>query len=227
MERLPRKAYTYEFKLEAVRLVESGQSIAEAARSLGVVEQTLSHWLKAHKAGKLTAQGRGSKLTAEQIELRQLRAELARVKMERDILGKAMAYFAKGRSEVRLHLQASSSLARSRAVRSARRQLQRLPSASRAASAHRVAPPHAGSGPAGAYPRHSCRVAWRLWLAADVARVAPSWRARGQGAGAAADAAARHPGAWQAEVSRGHHRQQPPSPDRAESAQPQLHRRAA
>jgi transposase-like protein len=39
-----RGRYTLEFKLEAVRLVESGQSIAEAARSLGVVEQTLSNW---------------------------------------------------------------------------------------------------------------------------------------------------------------------------------------
>jgi transposase len=96
MERLPRKIYTYEFKLEAVRLVESGQSVAETSRSLGVVEQTLSNWVKAHKAGKLTANGRGSKLTAEQIEIRQLRAENARLKMERDILGKAMAYFAKG-----------------------------------------------------------------------------------------------------------------------------------
>jgi transposase len=96
MERLPRKAYTYEFKMEAVRLVESGQSVAEAARSLGVIEQALSNWIKAHKAGKLTANGRGSKLIAEQIEIRQLRADNARLKMERDILGKAMAYFAKG-----------------------------------------------------------------------------------------------------------------------------------
>ena len=96
MERLPRKIYTYEFKLEAVRLVESGQSIAEAARSLGIVEQTLWNWMKAHKAGKLRANGRGSKLTAEQIEIRQLRADLARVKMERDILGKAAAYFSRG-----------------------------------------------------------------------------------------------------------------------------------
>jgi len=42
-----RGRYTLEFKLEGVRLVESGQSIAEAARSLGVVEQTLSNWVKA------------------------------------------------------------------------------------------------------------------------------------------------------------------------------------
>lgn len=79
-----------------MRLVESGQSIAETARSLGVVEQTLSNWIKAHKAGKLSVNGRGSKLTAEQIEIGQLRADNARLKMERDILGKAMAYFAKG-----------------------------------------------------------------------------------------------------------------------------------
>jgi transposase len=96
MEHLPRKTYTYEFKQEAVRLIESGQSIAQAARSLGVVEQTLSNWIKAHKTGKLRANGRGSKLTAEQVEIRQLRAELARVKMERDILGKAAAYFSRG-----------------------------------------------------------------------------------------------------------------------------------
>jgi transposase len=95
MERLPRKAYTYEFKLEAVRLVECGQSVAEAARSLGVIEQTLSNWIKAHKSGKLVANGRGSKLTAEQIEIRQLRAGNARLKMERDILGKAAAYFSR------------------------------------------------------------------------------------------------------------------------------------
>jgi transposase len=95
MERLPRKAYTYEFKPEAVRLVECGQSVTEAARSLGVIEQTLSNWIKAHKSGKLVANGRGSKLTAEQIEIRQLRAGNARLKMERDILGKAAAYFSR------------------------------------------------------------------------------------------------------------------------------------
>ena len=66
MGRIPRNAYTYEFKLEAVRLVESGQRIAEAVRSMGVVEQTLFHWIKVYKAGKLTANERGSKLTAEQ-----------------------------------------------------------------------------------------------------------------------------------------------------------------
>ena len=92
-----RSRYTMEFKLEAVRLVEKGQSIAAVARSLGVVDQTLFNWVKVHKAGKLV--GAGNKpVSAEQMEISRLRAELARVKMERDILGKATAYFAKAQS---------------------------------------------------------------------------------------------------------------------------------
>jgi transposase len=96
MVKIPRKAYTLEYKQEAVRLVESGQRISEVARSLGIVEQTLSNWIKAHRAGKLSGAGSRSQLTADQMEIRRLRAELARVKMERDILGKATAFFAKG-----------------------------------------------------------------------------------------------------------------------------------
>ena len=96
MEKLRRKAYTFEFKQEAVRLVESGQRISEAARSLGIVEQTLANWVKAHRAGKLKEVSGKAEVTAEQMEISRLRAELARVTMERDILGKATAYFAKG-----------------------------------------------------------------------------------------------------------------------------------
>jgi transposase len=48
-----RGRYTPEFKQEGVRLVESGLSIPEAARSLGDVEQTLSNWVRAHGARKL------------------------------------------------------------------------------------------------------------------------------------------------------------------------------
>ena len=51
--------------------MESGQSIASAARTLGIIEQTLRNWIHTHKTGKLTAVGRGSKLTSEQIEMRQ------------------------------------------------------------------------------------------------------------------------------------------------------------
>jgi len=95
MTKATRAQYTLEFKQEAVRLVESGQSIAAAARSLGVVEQTLYNWVKAQREGRLKGAAK-SKVSAEQMEISRLRAELARVKMERDILGKATAYFAKG-----------------------------------------------------------------------------------------------------------------------------------
>ena len=91
-----RARYTLEYKQEAVRLVESGQSIAAAARSLGMVDQTLFNWVKASREGKLKGADRGSKVSPEQMEISRLRAELARVKMERDILEKATAYFAKG-----------------------------------------------------------------------------------------------------------------------------------
>ena len=95
MTKTSRARYTLEFKQKAARLVEAGQSIAAAARTLGVVEQTLFNWVKAQRQGRL--KGVDSKpVSAEQMEISRLRAELARVKMERDILGKATAYFAKG-----------------------------------------------------------------------------------------------------------------------------------
>ena len=70
-----RARYTLEFKQVAVRLVEGGQSIAAAASTLCVVDQTLFNWVKAHRAGKLT--GADSKVvSAEKMEIIRLRAEL-------------------------------------------------------------------------------------------------------------------------------------------------------
>lgn len=94
MTKTVRSRYTLEFKQEAVRLVQSGQSMAAVSRSLGLVEQTLFNWVKASREGRLTGVD-GKPVSAEQMEISRLRAELARVKMERDILKKATAYFAK------------------------------------------------------------------------------------------------------------------------------------
>ena len=94
MTKATRSRYTLEFKQEAVRLVEGGQSKAAVARKLGLVEQTLFNWVKASQAGQLTG-AEAKPVSADQMEIARLRAELARVKMERDILGKATAYFAK------------------------------------------------------------------------------------------------------------------------------------
>ena len=74
--------------------MQSGQSMAEVSRSLGLVEQTLFNWVKASRESRLT--GVESKpVSAAQMEICRLRAELTRVKIERDILKKATAHFAK------------------------------------------------------------------------------------------------------------------------------------
>jgi len=93
-ESKPRARYTLEFKMEAVRLVRGGQVAAVTAKVLGIPKQTLENWVRLYSKGKL--KGAGHKpVSAEQMELARLRAELARVKMERDILKKATAYFAR------------------------------------------------------------------------------------------------------------------------------------
>ena len=66
------------------------------AVELGVIEQTLHTWLKAHRLGKLSgATANGRPITAEQMEMSRVLAENARLKMEVEILKKATAYFAK------------------------------------------------------------------------------------------------------------------------------------
>jgi transposase-like protein len=89
-----RAKYTLEFKMEAVRLVRQGQASSVTAKVLGIPKQSLENWLRLDSKGKL--KGAGDKpVSEEQMELARLRAELARVKMERDILKKATAYFAR------------------------------------------------------------------------------------------------------------------------------------
>ena len=89
-----RGKYTLEFKLEAVRLVKGGQSVPVTGKILAVPVQTLGNWVRLSGKGQL--KGAGDKpVSPEQMELARLRAENARLRMERDILGKATAYFAK------------------------------------------------------------------------------------------------------------------------------------
>lgn len=94
MKKVPKQAYTTEFKELAVKRVTDGQTIPAAAKELGLSDQSLRNWVKAAKAGKL--KGAGSKVvTPEQMELSRLRAENARLKRENEIIKKAAAYFAK------------------------------------------------------------------------------------------------------------------------------------
>ena len=89
-----RGRYTPEFKHEAIRLVKAGQDVTVTASVLDVPKQTLSNWVRLAEVGALQSAGQKA-VSAEQMELARLRAELMRVKMERDILKKATAYFAR------------------------------------------------------------------------------------------------------------------------------------
>ena len=89
-----RSKYTLEFKLEAVRLVNNGQAVSVTAKVLGIPNQTLDNWVRLNKKGQLTG-ATDKPVSVEQMELARLRAQLARVTMERDILKKATAYFAR------------------------------------------------------------------------------------------------------------------------------------
>lgn len=94
----PQKTYTAEFRREAVKMIQEQQlSYRAAADKLGVPEGTLAGWVnrssvmfkEAAKPGEQSAE-------ALRVENARLRKELAEARMERDILKKATAYFAKG-----------------------------------------------------------------------------------------------------------------------------------
>jgi transposase len=97
MKRMPYGIYSKELREEAVKLVtESDLSMVEVSRRLEIPNQTLRNWVKAHREGTLSEISKNRKpLTEAEAELARLRKELAEVRMERDLLKKAAAYFAK------------------------------------------------------------------------------------------------------------------------------------
>jgi len=94
---IPQGRYTREFRQEAVKLVaEDKVSCREAAQRLSLAPSTLAYWVKAYKEGKLGDVGKAQRpLTEVEMELARTKKELIEVKMERDILKKAAAYFAR------------------------------------------------------------------------------------------------------------------------------------
>jgi transposase len=91
-----RRSYDREFKLSAVNLIlESGNSVESIATELGVSSNTLFNWKRKYlEDAKNAFPGKG-RMKPEDEELRRVKKELLRVTMERDILKKAIAYFAK------------------------------------------------------------------------------------------------------------------------------------
>jgi transposase len=91
-----RRQFSREFKVEAVKLVtERGVAVAQAARDLDVHETRLRAWMKELAADPQQAFPGKGVMKPEQAEIERLRKEVAKLKMERDILKKAAAFFAK------------------------------------------------------------------------------------------------------------------------------------
>ena len=97
MERIPNGRYTKEFREEAAKLAtEGGLSVLEISNRLSLPKSTLEHWIRVSKAGHLGKIGKGQRpLTEIERELAKVTRELSLTRMERDILKKAAAYFAK------------------------------------------------------------------------------------------------------------------------------------
>jgi transposase len=91
-----RRQFSREFKVEAVKLVkERGVTVAQAARDLDVHENVLRKWVQEFGADARQAFPGKGVMKPEQAEIERLKKEVAKLKMERDILKKAAAYFAK------------------------------------------------------------------------------------------------------------------------------------
>ena len=95
-ERKTRSTYDKEFKISAVKLVlDSGRTVSSIAADLGISDNTLFLWKKKYlEDAKNSFPGKG-RLKPEDEELRKKDREIATLKMERDILKKAIAFFAK------------------------------------------------------------------------------------------------------------------------------------
>ena len=91
-----RRKFSREFKLEAVKLVtQRGVSVPQAAKDLDVHENVLRKWVRELREAPQEAFPSQGKQKVQDAEIARLRKEVAKLKMERDILKKAAAYFAK------------------------------------------------------------------------------------------------------------------------------------
>jgi transposase len=95
MEKRARRKFTAEYKAEVVRLVlDGGKSIGQVSRELDLTESAVRNWVRQAKID--AGQGpTGALTTAERAELVALRREAKQLRMEREILKKATAFFAK------------------------------------------------------------------------------------------------------------------------------------
>ena len=90
----PRRSFTEEFKAGAVRLVlDEGKSVSQVGRDLDVAQSVIGNWVKQARADR--SQGKTGLTTEERAELARLRREVKDLRLQRDLLKKAAAFFAK------------------------------------------------------------------------------------------------------------------------------------
>jgi transposase len=94
---MQRRVFSREFKLEAVKLIKDrGVAVAQAARDLGVAESVLRRWAREGEMDPQQAFSGHGQVKPEQLEITQLRREVARLKAERDILKKSRGLLCQG-----------------------------------------------------------------------------------------------------------------------------------
>ena len=90
-----RKKYSKEFKLDAVSLVlDQPYTRAAAARSLGINQNMLGRWIKEHESEDGQSFRGNGKLSPEQEQIRDLKSQVKRLELEKEILKKATVFFA-------------------------------------------------------------------------------------------------------------------------------------
>ena len=88
-----RRSFTPEFKRDALRLVEEGKTITEVARDLGIARSLLQYWKRQQDRDSTSSPASGDGVS-DAARIRELEKELRDTREERDILKKALAYFA-------------------------------------------------------------------------------------------------------------------------------------
>nr|WP_315158865.1 transposase [uncultured Flavobacterium sp.] len=92
-----RNSYSLEFKISAAKMSIHCGSIVNVANELKISRHTLEHWRKSYKDGKLTLK-RSAASDAAKNEFSKLRKQIRELKIERDILKKALSIFSKNDS---------------------------------------------------------------------------------------------------------------------------------
>lgn len=96
MQRIPNRQYTVEFQEGAVKQVtEGGRRIVDVAQSLDLSPKTLGNWVRRARARHISTGGQPRGVTDVQAELSRLRTENAQLTLDKEILKKAAAYFAR------------------------------------------------------------------------------------------------------------------------------------